>query len=135
MGAWKVANLADIPALGPAAKREYWARWTDDPDFGGGWHSVRRHFGIEGFGANANEADEGELLIVPHAGDDHAGQEEIYLVIRGRARFSCDGDELELGPGDVLFVPADVAREATALETPTLIFMVGGIPGEPYRAA
>jgi hypothetical protein len=25
---WKLANLADIPALGPAAEREYWERWT-----------------------------------------------------------------------------------------------------------
>ena len=132
---WKLANLADIPALGPAAEREYWQRWTDDPGFARNWHSVRRYFGIEGFGANANDAEAGELLVVPHAGDDHASQEEIYLMLRGRARFLCGGEELELAEGDVLYVPPDVKREATALVTPTRILMVGGIPGEPYRPA
>ncbi len=135
MPGWKLANLADIPALGPAAEREYWERWTPDPTFGRNWHSVRRHLGIEGFGANANEADAGELLVVPHAGDDHAGQEEIYVLLKGRARFVCDGVEVEVGEGDVLFVPPDVAREAVALASPTRIFVVGGIPGAPYRPA
>ena len=78
---WRLAHLAEIPALGPAAEREYWRLWTDDPAFGRNWRSVRRHFGIDGFGANANEAEAGELLVVPHAGDDHAGQEEIYVLL------------------------------------------------------
>ena len=130
---WRLAHLAEIPALGPAAEREYWRLWTDDPAFGRNWRSVRRHFGIEGFGANANEAEAGELLVVPHAGDDHAGQEEIYVLLRGRARFTCDGDLVDVGEGDVLYVPPEVKREARALETPTRIFMVGGTPGEPYR--
>jgi len=135
MSRWKLANLADIPALGPAAQREYWERWTPDPAFGRRFHSVRRHFGIEGFGTNANEAAAGELLVVPHAGEDHAGQEEIYLLLRGRARFVCDGEEVEVGDGDVLYVPPDVRREATALESPTVVFMVGGTPGQPYRSS
>ncbi len=74
-------------------------------------------------------------LVVPHAGHDHANQEEIYVVLRGRARFVCGKDELDLSEGDVLYVPSEVRREATALKTPTSVLMVGGIPGEAYRPA
>jgi hypothetical protein len=59
-------------------------------------------------------------------------QEELYLVVEGRARFVCDGEAVELGPGELLFARPGVRREAVALETPTMLFMVGGRPGEPY---
>jgi uncharacterized cupin superfamily protein len=89
--------------------------------------------GVESFGVNAFDAHEGELLVIPH---DELGegeqQEELYLVVEGRARFVCDGETLELGPGEVLFAKPGVRREATALETPTMIFMVGGRPGQAY---
>jgi mannose-6-phosphate isomerase-like protein (cupin superfamily) len=102
------------------------------PDMQGTWHAVRRHFGITSFGANASEAPEGEPLIVPHD-ETQYGQEELYLLLRGRARFVCDGEELELREGDVLYCRPHVHREAIALETPTLLFLVGGLPGKPYE--
>lgn len=102
------------------------------PDTNWTWHAVRRHFGITSFGVNASEAAEGDPLIVPHK-ETQYGQEELYLVLRGRARFVCDGEELELGEGDLLFCRPEVHREAIALETPTLLFLVGGLPGRPYE--
>ena len=96
-------------------------------------HDVRGFFGIESFGANAFEAAEGELLVVPH---DELGegeqQEELYLVVEGRARFTCDGEDVELGTGEALFAPVGVRREAVALSTPTLLLILGGRPGQPY---
>jgi mannose-6-phosphate isomerase-like protein (cupin superfamily) len=96
-------------------------------------HDVRGYFGVVSLGVNAFEAHEGELLIVPH---DELGegeqQEELYLVVEGRARFVCDGEAVELAPGDVLYARPGVRREAVALETPTMLFIVGGRPGEPY---
>ena len=114
---WAVARMEDVA--------------TRDPSFGAGWHSVRHHFGISAFGVNANEADSGEELIEPH---DEAGyrQEELFLIVRGRARFTCDGEEVELGPGAMLYAEPHVQRQALALEPSTLVFMVGGAPGEPY---
>jgi hypothetical protein len=82
---------------------------------------------------NASEAHEGELLVVPH---DELGegeqQEELYLVVEGRARFVCDGEPVELERGAVLYARPGVRREAVALETPTLLLIVGGRPGQPY---
>jgi len=96
-------------------------------------HDVRGFLGVEAFGVNAFEAPEGELLIVPH---DELGegeqQEELYLVVDGRARFVCDGEPVELGPGELLYARPGVRREAVALETPTMIFIVGGRPREAY---
>jgi hypothetical protein len=96
-------------------------------------HDVRGFLGVESFGVNAFGAHEGELLVVPH---DELGegeqQEELYLVVEGRARFVCDGEQVELGPGEVLFARPGVKREAVALETPTMLFIVGGRAGEAY---
>ncbi len=96
-------------------------------------HDVRGFFGVESFGVNAFRAHEGELLVVPH---DELGegeqQEELYLVVEGRARFVCDGEQVELGAGDVLFARPGVRREAVALETPTMLVIMGGRPGEAY---
>lgn len=96
-------------------------------------HDVRGFLGIASFGVNAFEAHEGELLIVPH---DELGegeqQEELYLVIEGRARFVCDGEPVELGPGELLYARPGIRREAVALETPTMLLIVGGRPGKAY---
>ena len=96
-------------------------------------HDVRGFLGVESFGVNAFEAHEGELLIVPH---DELGegeqQEELYLVVEGRVQFTCDGEEVELGTGDVLFARPGVKRQAIALDSPTMLLIVGGRPGEPY---
>jgi mannose-6-phosphate isomerase-like protein (cupin superfamily) len=102
------------------------------PELTGTWHAVRRHFGITSFGVNASHAPEGEPLIVPHD-ERQYGQEELYIVLRGRARFVCDGEEAELGEHDLLFCAPEVHREAYALETPTLLILVGGLPGRPYE--
>ena len=96
-------------------------------------HDVRGFLGVESFGVNAFGAHEGELLIVPH---DELGegeqQEELYLVVEGRARFVCDGEPVELSRGELLYAQPGVRREAVALETPTMLFIVGGRPGEAY---
>jgi mannose-6-phosphate isomerase-like protein (cupin superfamily) len=148
---WKVARLSEIPGgaeLPGFSREEYFEamakraphileRWEDaGKRFKGEnrkTHAVRPFLGIRSFGANAFEAHAGELLVVPH---DEVGegeqQEELYLVVEGRARFTCDGEAVELGPGELLFARPGVKREAVAVETPTLLFMVGGRPGQPY---
>lgn len=96
------------------------------------FHAVRRYLGIGSFGVNAAEAPAGTPLIVPHD-ETQYGQEELYLVVRGRARFVCDGEEVELGPGELLYARPEVHREATALEERTLLLLVGGVPGKAYE--
>jgi mannose-6-phosphate isomerase-like protein (cupin superfamily) len=148
---WKVARLREIPPasdLPGFSSDEYFKamadraphileRWADAQErFDGAnrkTHAVRGFLGVESFGVNAFEAHAGELLVVPHdeLGDGEQ-QEELYLVVEGRARFVCDGEAVELAAGDVLYARPGVRREAVALVTPTMVFMVGGRPGRAY---
>jgi hypothetical protein len=43
-----------------------------------------------------------------------------------------DGEAVELEPGELLFARPGVKREAVALESPAMLFIVGGRPGESY---
>jgi mannose-6-phosphate isomerase-like protein (cupin superfamily) len=130
---WRTGRLTEIPPADEAADRRWWQQWARDPDYGRGWHSLRQYFGISAFGVNAKEAEAGKELVVRHSELDYGGNEELYLVVRGRARFECAGEPVELGEGELLYVAPEVEREAVALETPTILFMVGGTPGKPYR--
>ncbi len=130
---WKTARIGEIPAAAPADDPSYWKDWTDDERYAARWHSVREHFGIEAFGVNACEGAKGEELVVPHDEVSFGGQEELYAVVRGRARFTCDGEEVELGVGELLYVPPQVQRAGVALETPTTLLMVGGVAGKPFQ--
>ena len=134
---WAVARLDEIPDDHPPG---WWDHEAAKPGFGARWHPVRRHFGIEGFGIAGSGADAGDELIVPHTelSDDPeaeyvSGQEEVYFVARGRARFVLDGSQLDVAAGDILFVPPHVHRAATATADDTLVLGVGGAPGKPYR--
>jgi mannose-6-phosphate isomerase-like protein (cupin superfamily) len=130
---WQRARIADIAPAPPASDPSYWTEWTDDSGYASRWHSVREHFGIGGFGVNASEGEAGDLLVVPHEEVSFGGQEELYVVVHGRARFICDGEAVELGAGELLYVPPQVQREGTALETPTTLLMIGGVAGKPYE--
>jgi mannose-6-phosphate isomerase-like protein (cupin superfamily) len=151
---WRTAKLTEIPGseqipvpgLDRTPDEESEARRRRDPaalqrwdEFARRWpendrsaHAVRRYLGLTSFGCNAYSASAGNPLVIPH--DEAAyGQEELYLVVEGRAGFVCDGEETELGPGELLFAPPEVHREAYALETPTTLFLVGGRPGHAYE--
>jgi mannose-6-phosphate isomerase-like protein (cupin superfamily) len=111
------------------------ARWeraaNDYPESDRTTHSVRRFFGISSFGASVYSASAGSPLIVPHD-ETQYGQEELLTMLAGRARFVCDGEEGELGVGDFLYVQPHVHRELYALETPSTVYIVGGVPGRAY---
>ena len=95
--------------------------------------AVRHHFGIEAFGVNAWVALEtGDRLIPEHTED--SGNEELYAVLRGRARFELDGEERDAPQGTLVFVPAGVKRTAFAEEPGTAILAVGATRGEAYQA-
>ena len=137
---WRLVPLRDVPpdehlrdpALETARaehERGGHPEFPGYPDPAGTWHAIRTYFGITAFGAGATEAAAGGSLIWPHT-EKHYGQEELYLVVQGRARFLFDGDgEVEAAAGDLVFVRPEVGRGALALETPTILFIVGGRPG------
>jgi tetratricopeptide (TPR) repeat protein len=100
------------------------------------WRPVRAELGITAFGANAfSAAAAGELLIEDH--DEVSGgagrHEELYVVVRGRAHFTVDGDEIDAPAGTFVFVPDPASRRtAVAAEPDTVAMVVGGQVGEPF---
>lgn len=100
------------------------------------WRPIRRAFDIRAFGVNAYSVLEAGSQIVEEHTEGNVGHEEIYLVLRGRARFTVDGNDHELGPGQLVFVrdPA-LKRGAVALDTDTVVLAMGGKGGEPFAVS
>ena len=94
------------------------------------WRPVRAHFELRAFGCNAYTASAaGEDVVEPHDEAGDPGHEELYFVHAGRARFSLDGEEFEVGPGTYVFVRDHaVHRHAVALEAGTTVLSFGGPP-------
>jgi tetratricopeptide (TPR) repeat protein len=96
------------------------------------WRPVRRRFGIRAFGSNAYSADKaGQRVIEEHSEPD--GHEEMYVVLRGRATFSLDGDEIDAPAGSLVFVRPGTKRGAIATEDDTAVLAVGAKPGVVFE--
>ncbi|HEY3183808.1 MAG TPA: tetratricopeptide repeat protein [Gaiellaceae bacterium] len=64
------------------------------------------------------------------------GHEECYIVVRGRARFTLDGEEVAAPAGTIVFVrDHEVRRGAVAEEADTVVFAVGGFPGKAFEVS
>jgi tetratricopeptide (TPR) repeat protein len=98
---------------------------------------LRRDFDIRSFGTSAYHALEPGQLISEH---DEAGfrigvsgQEELYVVVSGRATFTVNGERVEAPAGSVVFVRDPAAkRSAVAEEAGTTVLAIGGKPGEAF---
>lgn len=97
------------------------------------WRPVRRHFGIRAFGTNAYTPGTSGQIVEEHT-EGQLEHQEIYLVLRGRVRFTIDGDEHELGPGQLVFVrDPSLKRGGVALTDDAAVLAVGGKPGAPHE--
>lgn len=96
--------------------------------------AVRHHFGITSFGANAWTARQaGDRIINEHDESEPDAQEELYLVLRGRASFEVGDEKLDAPAGTFVFVQPGVRRTAFGEEPGTTIVAFGGVPGKPYE--
>ena len=97
---------------------------------------VRLRFGVRSFGVNAYAPGEGGRVVEEHdeLGAGAGRHEELYLVAKGHAVFTLDGEEVDAPAGTFVFVsdPA-VRRGALARDADTVVLAVGGVPGEPFR--
>jgi tetratricopeptide (TPR) repeat protein len=95
---------------------------------------VRHHFGITAFGVNAWTAHEvGDRIINEHDESEADSDEELYLVLQGRAVFELDGDRVVAPAGTLVFASPGVKRTAFAEEPETTIIAIGGTPGKAYE--
>ena len=95
-------------------------------------HPVRHHFGISAFGTNAWTGENvGDRLMPEH--EEDPGSEELYVVLRGRARFEIGGETVDAPEGTLLFVRPETNRTAFAEEAGTPVLAVGSTVGEAYQ--
>lgn len=98
--------------------------------------NIRRHFDIRGFGVRANRSVGDGHVVGEHdeLGLGATAQEELYLVLSGKATFNVDGEPIYATAGTMVFVRDPAAkRSAVAKEEGTTILAIGGTPGDPYR--
>jgi uncharacterized cupin superfamily protein len=83
------------------------ARARLDPDSPERFVRLRAELGVSSFGLN-------QLLLRPGQRGRihrHGGQEEVYLVLEGTLTLLIEGEETELGPGDLIRVAPGLRRQ------------------------
>jgi tetratricopeptide (TPR) repeat protein len=121
---WDVLSVDDLDAISVA---------------GVVWHPIRRRLGIHAFGVNAYTAERaGEHVIEEHdeSTSGAGGHEELYVVLRGHATFTVDGETRAAPAGTMVFLrDPKVRRSAVADEEGTLVLAIGGEPGKAYEVS
>jgi len=96
------------------------------------WRPVRYELGITSFGVNAfTGRNAGDRLINEH--DEEGEDEELYMVVSGRARFTLGEDTVDAPSGTFVFARPGLTRTAFAEEPGTTLLAIGGRPGEAYE--
>ena len=97
------------------------------------WRAVGHDLGITSFGINTWTARKaGDRIINEHDEADDL-QEELYVVLEGRAVFELDGERRDAPAGTLVFVRPGVRRTAFAEEPGTTLLAMGGRPGQAYE--
>jgi hypothetical protein len=126
MTALVATHLDAVPTLPPTSPGE--------PE----WKPLRHHLGIGAFGVNAWAAiAPGDVVIERH---DEApeipgahGHEELYVVVRGQARFTVGERTIDAPRGALVFVgDPEATREAVAIAPDTVVLAVGAARGEAF---
>jgi hypothetical protein len=114
---WRAVTLDEIEAL-PWVGTEL------------AWHPLRAALGSRIAGMAAYTADRpGQEVVEAHRETQGGrGHEEVYVVLRGRAHFVLDGEELDAPAGTFVRVNPEVHRAAIATEAGTAVLALGGEP-------
>jgi hypothetical protein len=109
-----IVRLADVPIV----STEY-----------GRWQPLNGPLELSGVGVNAFNADAGEDVDMTHD-ESETKQQELYIVVAGRAGLTIDGVEHEAAVGTIVSVPDPaVVRSLRALEDGTRVVCIGASPG------
>ncbi|MGZ4338634.1 MAG: TPR end-of-group domain-containing protein [Gaiellaceae bacterium] len=95
---------------------------------------LRRTLGFHPFGVNAwLGAHVGDQVIERHRERD--GDEELYVVVRGRATFTVGEQTVDAPAGTLVHLVPGTLREAVAAEDDTVVLAAGAQPGRAWEPA
>ena len=119
MARWTVREIEQIPMVADGD--------PGDP----GWYPLQHVLGIDTFGANVFVAARGDETLVEEHDERASGQQELYLVLAGKALFELDGEQIQVGEGTVIAVTdPSVRRRARALTPGTRLLAIGAGAGQ-----
>jgi hypothetical protein len=122
LAGWAALPLEDIPRVQAS---------ESDPF----WFPLQHVFGLTAFGANASVAQTTGYVLVEEHDERGSAQEELYVVVRGRARFTLAGDDVDAPAVTVVAVrDPSVSRGAVALEPGTTLLAFGGPPRDDFHS-
>ena len=99
------------------------------------WRPVRHHFGITAFGVNAwTGRAAGDRIINEHDETEADGDEELYLVQRGRAVFELDGERVQVGAWSAVAVTDPTVRRGATAAAPGTRLLVVGAGARPFAS-
>ena len=122
MPGWAAFRLEELPRVAAA---------QGAPD----WYPLQHAFGLTAFGANAFVAARAGDELVGEHDERESGQEELYVVVAGSARFTLAAETIEAPAVTVVAVrDPSVPRSAVALEPRTILLALGGRPRDDFRS-
>ena len=118
----------------PETTTDYAVKKIDEMEavFGGGFRKARAELGATAFGIQVLDFPPGADAHPEH---DHAedGQEEVYVVLDGKAEILIDGETIDLAPGTMVRVASGTKRKIRTADSPARVLALGAAPGRAYE--
>ncbi|HEY5430593.1 MAG TPA: cupin domain-containing protein [Solirubrobacteraceae bacterium] len=102
------------------------SRTSLDPDSGERIHSLRRALGVTAFGINQMVLQPGQRMRIHR----HHRQEEVYLVVDGALTIAIEGEEAELGRGELMRIAPGARRQLINYGPERVVLVALGGDGE-----
>ena len=99
-----------------------------DPDIGDRFVALRRQLEVTSFGINQIVLQAGQRGRIHR----HQRQEEVYLVLEGRLTLLIEGEETELGEGELIRVAPQLRRQLVNRGPGRLALIAVGGEGEHH---
>lgn len=114
---------------------DYTAKRIDEMDtfYKGLFRRARSELGVQSFGLAVIDLERG---LDDHPEHDHAaaGQEEVFVVLRGTGTIEIDGEVTALDPDTIVRVGPGARRRIRPGEGGMRLIAIGGVPGKAYQA-
>jgi quercetin dioxygenase-like cupin family protein len=113
MAGWTVSAITGVPTVSDGD--------PDDP----AWYPLQHALGIDTFGVNLFVATHAEQTLVEEHDERGSGQQELYLILQGKAVFDLDGEQISVEAGGAVAVTDPTRRSAKALSSGTRLLVIG----------
>ena len=102
-----------------------------ESSFLGSYKRARAELGVSSFGMSVIELPP-NIDAYPEHDHMHDGQEEVFVVLSGRATIEVDGDHIELDPDVMIRIAPEAKRKIATGEEPLRVLVLSGVPGGVY---